>query len=784
MLELQFLAARVASRRLPVSTFVLALTCLVACLPASDAAAQTIDERIDALLSDMTLEEKIGQMTQVTLAVVAQEGSGPYDVRLDPAKLRTAIVDHHVGSILNVADHANTVEHWHELITEIQDVATNETRLGIPVIYGIDAVHGANYLTGATIFPHNLGLAATFDTSLARKAGAIAALETRISGVPWNFAPVLDLGRHPAWPRFYETFGEDVLLAGRMGAATVRGMQEDDLEGPDVVATTAKHYVGYSFPVTGKDRTTALIPELELREYFLPPFEAAIDAGVMTVMVNSGDVNRIPVHASRFLLTEVLRGELGFDGVIVTDWEDIIKMHRVHHTAANRMEATLQALDAGIDMAMVPNDFSFYEDALELVNEGAVTEERIDASVRRILRLKLELGLFDAPFPGEYTSSDVNTEAFEAVNLEAARRSMTLLKNEGGLLPLADGVRVLVTGPAANSMTALNGGWTYTWQGRDASRFPDDKPTLLEALRAQLGDEAVTYVEGPSFDGIGDEGTVSDAGAGGAPGTEAAIAAAVTAARDADVAIVAIGEDAYAETPGNIDDLSLPVVQRDLVTSVAATGTPVVVVLVEGRPRILEDAADAADAVLMAYWPGMQGGRAIADVLTGVVNPSGRLPFTYPRAPNALLPYDHPVSSSFGIWLSERNAFNPQWPFGAGLSYTRFVYDSLAISNDRIAPGEDLEVTVSVTNAGDRPGREIVLVYVADEFASVAPPVRRLRAFRPVDLQPGASQEVTFSVPASDLAFVGPANEWVLEPGTFRIEVGGLSAQFEVIAEE
>lgn len=742
---------------------VLFCTFLVVVVFHSPAAAQTMDERVEELLEQMTLEEKIGQMTQVTLAVVAEDGTGPYEVQLDPEKLRRAIVDYKVGSILNVADHANTVEHWHELITQIQDVATKETRLGVPVIYGIDAVHGANYLTGATIFPHNIGLAATFDTSLAREVGAITALETRLSGIPWNFAPVLDLGRHPVWPRFYESYGEDVLLASAMGAATVRGMQEDVIDGPDVVAATAKHYVGYSFPVSGKDRTTALIPERELREYFLPPFKAAIDAGIKTLMVNSGDVNRIPVHASRFLLTDVLRGELGFDGVVVTDWEDIIKMHRVHRTAPTVRAATLQALYAGIDVAMVPNDFSFYDDALALVEEGHVSEDRIDESVRRILKLKFELGLFDSPYPGDYSSADVNTPDFETVNLETARRSMTLLKNENGVLPLRADARVLVTGPAANSMTALNGGWTYTWQGQDASRFPEDKPTLLDALREHLGPDAVTFVEGTSFSESID------------------VDAAVSAARDADVAIVAIGEDAYAETPGNIDDLALPEVQRMLVTSIAETGTPVVVVLIEGRPRLLEDAAEAADAVLMAYWPGMQGGRAIADVLVGAANPSGKLPFTYPRGPNDLVPYDHPVSSSFNIWMSEQTGFDPQWPFGAGLSYTTFEYDDLQLASTALGMDDRVEVSVRVSNTGDRAGREIVLVYVADEFATVAPSVRRLRAFRPVDLDAGESRDVPFTIPVSDLAFVGPDNEWIVEPGAFRVEIGGLSEGFEVV---
>ncbi|QXD15450.1 glycoside hydrolase family 3 C-terminal domain-containing protein [Rhodocaloribacter litoris] len=741
------------------SAFLLTVVPVKAQVPAA------LTERVEELLKRMTLEEKVGQMTQLTLQAVARaqpaQGAGDRLVELDPEKLREVLVTYHVGSLLNVVDHAQPLAHWQRLITQIQDVATQATRLGIPVIYGIDAVHGANYLIGGTLFPHNIGLAATFDTSLAYRAGRITTFETRASGIPWNFAPVLDLGRQPLWPRFYETFGEDVLLASAMGAATIRGFQAVPPGGLAPVAACAKHYVGYSAPASGKDRTTALIPERTLREYFLPPFRAAVEAGVKTVMVNSGDVNGIPVHASRYLLTDVLRGELGFEGVVVTDWEDIVKLHTVHRTAASIKEATRQALEAGIDMSMTPYDVRFYHDVLALVREGVLSEERIDDSVRRILRLKFELGLFRDPYPPAVPEAAIHTADFEATALEVARRSLTLLENEGDLLPLRPGSRVLVTGPAAHSLTALNGGWTYTWQGRDASLFPG-KPTLLEALRERLGEERVVYVPGTTFDAVLD------------------LEAAAAVARTVDVAVVAVGEDAYAEKPGDLDDLALPEAQRALVQAVTATGTPVVLVLVEGRPRLLGRAADAATAVLMAYWPGMEGGRAIAEVLAGDANPSGKLPFTYPRHPHDLLPYDHPVSSSFNIWLNEQTAFRPQWPFGHGLSYTTFSYEDLRVERSTLSLTDTLYVHVTVRNTGDRAGWETVLLFVADEYASVAPPVRRLRAFRPVHLEPGQARPVTFSVPVHDLAFVGPENTRVVEPGTFRVEVGPLSDRFEV----
>jgi beta-glucosidase len=736
----------------------------VAAAAASPAAAQRRHDpatlaRVDALLARMTVEEKVGQMTQLTIGVVAAEGTPQRDsVRIDPAKLREALVDRHVGSLLNVVGGSLTLDGWHSLIGQVQDVATRETRLGIPVLYGIDFVHGANYTRGGTIFPHNLGLAATFDVDLARTAGEVTGDEALASGLPWNFAPVLDVGRQPLFPRFYETFGEDPLVTATLGAAAVRGMQRSGR-----VAATLKHYLAYSIPRSGRDRTPAAVTPREVREIFLPPFAQAVRDGARTVMVNSGEIDGEPVHASRYWLTEVLRGELGFDGVIVTDWEDIYFLHTRHRVAPTIKDAVRMAVDAGIDVSMSPSDYRFTDALIELVREGTIPESRLDESVRRILLLKVELGLLDAPRPDPTHRRLFATEASAGSAREAARRSITLLKNDGGILPLRRDARILVTGPAAASLTALNGGWTYTWQGTDASHFPEEPRTLLEAMLRRGRD--VRYVAGSGFTQAGDLG------------------AALDAARNADVVVVAVGEDAYSEWVGNIDDLTLPEPQLRLIEAVQAAGTPVVLVLVQGRPRVISRVADRARGIVMAYWPGMYGGDAIADVLFGEVNPSGKLPFTYPRHPNALATYDHrfteTTNNDFG---RGPGGFDPQWEFGHGLSYTTFAYRDLRLGSPSIGPADSLSVSVTVANTGQRAGRETVLVFTRQHYASVTPSMRRLRAFRTVELQPGESRELAFTLAADDLRFVARDGRRVLEPGAFDVMVGGLTATFQVNA--
>jgi len=713
--------------------------------------------RVDSLLAAMTLEEKVGQMTQLTVGVFAAEGSPQHDsIRLDVAKLRRGIVERHVGSILNVMGGALSVASWHEAIGQIQGVAMRETRLGIPVLYGIDFVHGANYTRGGTIFPHNLGMAATFDTALARRAGQITASEAVASGIPWNFAPVLDMGRQPLWPRMYETFGEDTYLTTVMGRANLEGMQEDGR-----VAATLKHYLGYGTPRSGRDRTPAYMTVREVRETHLPPFAAAVRAGARSVMVNSGEIDGEPLHASHYWLTDVLRGELGFTGVVVSDWADITRLNTIHHVAATEKDAVRMAIMAGIDMSMVPDSYRFADQLVELVREGAVPESRIDQSVRRILLLKAELGLFDRPTPDPAATARFATPQSAEVARQAALESITLLKNDGGVLPLRKEARILVTGPAASSLTALNGGWTYSWQGADAAQLPDGPRTLLEAMLRRGRD--IRYVGGAGFNDSID------------------VAAAARAARDADVAVVAVGEDAYAETPGNIDDLTLPEAQLRLVEAVAATGTPVVLVLVEGRPRIVSRVADRAKGVVMAYWPGMHGGEAIASVLFGDHNPGGKLPFTYPRSPNALTTYDHAYVESLTP-TGGPGGFNPQWQFGTGLSYTTFSYTNLRVGAKEIGPGGTLPVSVTVANTGRRAGQETVLLFTRQRYAAIRPPVRRLRAFQKLTLQPGESRTVTFALPTDDLRYVGRDGRPVLEPGTFDVMVGGQTASFDVVA--
>lgn len=712
--------------------------------------------RVEALLAAMTVEEKVGQMTQLTLVTVAAEGGPQRDsVRVDVAKLREAIVRRHVGSLLNVIGGSLTLEGWHRLIGEIQGTAMRETRLGIPVIYGIDFVHGANYTRGGTIFPHNLGMAATFNPALVRRAAEITADEAIASGLPWNFAPVLDVGRNPVWPRFYETFGEDPLVASALGVQAVEGMQRGGR-----VAATLKHYLAYSASRTGRDRAPVELSVRGVRENHLPPFAAAVRAGARSVMVNSAEIDGEPVHASRYWLTDVLRTELGFTGVVVTDWEDIYYLHTRHRVAPTIKDAVRMAIEAGIDVSMTPNDFRFTDALIELVRDGTIPESRIDQSVRRILTLKEELGLFDQPFPDATLRAGFATEASGEVARRAALESITLLKNEGGILPLRPDAKILVTGPAAQSMTALNGGWTHSWQGTDASGFAEAPRTVLEAVLRRGRD--VRYVAGGGFAEPGD------------------VAAAARLAAEVDVAVVVIGENAYAEGVGDVADLTLPEAQLRLVEAIQATGTPTVLVLVEGRPRIIRRVVDGARGVVMAYWPGMHGGDAIARVLFGEANPSGKLPFTYPRHPNELLTYDHKFTETLSPAFAGAG-FRPEWPFGHGLSYTTFAYRDLRLGAARMDTAGRMTVQVTVANTGGRAGEETVLLYTRQHYASVTPYTRRLRGFQKVSLAPGESRAVTFTLAADDLRHVGRDGRMVLEPGAFDVMVGGLTGTFRVV---
>ena len=726
--------------------------------------------RIDALVARMTLEEKVGQMTQLEIGMVTT--GSDQGIRIDPAKLEKAVVKYGVGSVLNVSGQALSVDAWHEIIRQIQ-AAAGRTRLKIPVIYGIDTIHGANYVLGSTLFPQEIGMAATWNPELMRRSQELAAMETRAAGIPWSFSPVLDIGRQPLWPRFYETFGEDPYLATVMGVAFVRGLEGDDLAAPTSVAASLKHYMGYSLPLNGRDRTPAWIPENYLREYFLPTFAAAVKAGARTVMVNSAEINGVPGHVNRHILTDILRGELGFKGFVVSDWEDIKKLVTQWKVAADEREATRMSVMAGIDMSMVPSDYSFADILVGLVKEGSVPMSRIDEAVRRILLVKFELGLFDRPGPDPSLKGSVGQNSSRDVALQAARESLVLLKNEGNLLPLARNRKVLVTGPTANSLVSLNNGWTYVWQGSEESLYPKDRPTILRALEGKFGAnlryEPGTRITRPA--GSNANGTPTDRD------EEVDIPAAVRAARDADVVVLCLGEGSYAETPGNLTDLNLPDPQLKLAEAIQATGKPVVLVLVEGRPRVINRIAEKSAAILLALNPGNEGGVAVADVLAGDYNPSGRLPFTYPRTPNGLVNYDHKLfeteATSFG-----NMAFNPQFEFGHGLSYTTYVYSDLRLERKTIPWNGQARVSVTVRNTGRRAGKETVILYVRDVVASLAPPGRRVRRFARVYLEPGESRALTFTLRPEDLSFVGADNRTVVEPGDFDVMVGGLTERF------
>ena len=706
---------------------------------------------VEKLLAQMTLKEKIGQMTQLEIGMVT-DGQDKA-IRINPEKLHKAVSEYGVGSILNVKDEALAPEKWHEIITAIQNEA-KKSRLQIPVLYGIDSIHGPNYIVGGTLFPQPLGMAATWNPELLLRGSQISAAETRKAGIPWSFSPVLDAGRQALWSRIYETLGEDSYLGSVMGVATVRGYEGSDISGPVHVAASLKHYMGYSFPTTGGDRSPALIPEITLREYFLPAFAAAVKAGAHTVMVNSSEINGVPGHANPYILKTILRDELGFEGLVVSDWQDIEKLVNVHHVAADEKDAARIAILAGIDMSMVPSDYRFSDVLLQLVQEGKVPQSRIDEAVRRVLYLKYELGLFDDPLRGMEAKTVVGSPESRKASLDAARESITLLKNDNRALPLGKTAHVLVTGPDADSLIPLDNGWSYTWQGDKLSAYPTDHATILKAIQEKIGADKVTYVPGSTFD------------------KEIDVEKAAAAAANVDAVVVCLGEWAYAETPGNIHDLTLPEAQLHLVRRLLEAKKPVILVLTEGRPRIIRPIVDPASAILMAYNPGNEGGHAIADILFGDVNPSGKLPVTYPRWPDQLFTYDHKTFEGDGPG-SAQNA--PQFEFGYGLSYTKFAYSSLQVNVD----GQKIQVAVTVENTGDRAGKEVVELYLHKRVASITPPLKRLKRFAKVSLQPGDSRHLTFELTPEDLSFIGFDNKRVVEPGTFDIHVAGLQQSFD-----
>jgi beta-glucosidase len=728
-----------------------------------------IDKKVEDLLKQMTLKEKVGQMSQIDLGTFVKrvDPHGPFYAPalvpnvLDKDSLQKYCVEYGISSIFNIGNQGYTVQKWYELVKEFQDYAVNKTRLHIPVLYGIDAIHGASLTVGATLFPQELAMASTWDPDLVEKEGEITAYEMRASNCPLDFGPGLDLGKHPLWSRLDETYGEDVLLAKTMGKKAVKGLEgkDNDISDKYRITSNLKHFIAYSFPVTGKDRTQAWIPEYYVREYFMPPFVEGINAGAHTVILNSSEINGIPVHSSKYWVTDVLRGELGFKGVIFSDWMDVEKLNNFHHVASTYKEAVKMAIDAGIDVNMVPYDNRFMDLLIQLVNEGKIKTSRIDESVRRILKLKYELGLFENPVrdPKEYP--DLGSEKFRKVALQSAQESMILLKNSNSTLPLPKTAKVLVTGPAANTMQALNGGWTYSWQGVAADLYASDKNTILESVQKKIGTDQVIYVKGSDFY-LANE-----------------INKAVEASKNVDYIILCLGEPPYAETPGFIEDLYIPDAQSDLAKAMAATGKPVILILSEGRPRLINKFENSMKAVLLSFLPGNEGGDAFADVLFGDFNPGGKLPISYPKYPNDLMNYDYKYSDLPDHFYGY-NGYQPQYPFGFGLSYTSFTYSDLKIQKDTIHFNDNIIITVNVKNTGKIVGQETVELFIRDLYAKITPPVKRLRGFEKVTLNSGEQKTVTFNLKTDDLKYVGIDNKWTTEEGDFEVHIDKLAGKF------
>lgn len=724
-----------------------------------DKSQSEIDKRVNEILATLTLEDKCGEMTQLNLDMVCV--GEPYNLekpdKLDAAKLKKVIVDLKVGSILNQGGQAYSREKWFEIINEIQRVATQEKKSKIPILYGIDAIHGVNYTTGNSLFPQQIGLAATWNPELAYEMGCISAYETRASNIPWTFSPVLDLGRDPRWPRQWETFGEDPLLASDMGEAIIKGYEGDDVSSSYNVASCLKHFLGYSVTLTGKDRTQAWVPERQMREYFLPSFQRAIEAGAKTVMVNSGEMNGIPVHANPEILTTLLRDELGFEGLVVTDWEDIKYLRDRHRVAKDYKSAIKMAIDAGIDMSMVPVDYDFPVLLKELVEAGEIKESRLDESVRRILKLKIQLGLFENPIMNFDDYPDFGSEKHATASLNTARESITLLKNENESLPLGK-ERILLAGPLTDNLNALIGGWGRTWQGVDTSFNNPTKKSIFQAFSESNKLEVIHHETSlnPDFKEI---------------------YKAVLKTKGVKTAVICIGEMPYTETVGDVEDMNLPEGQYELVKQISEAVDNLIIVLVEGRPRIISQIEPLSDAIIQAYLPGNEGSQAILDVITGEVNPSGKLPYTYPKYASSHATYDHKttdlVDPKFGF-----NAFQPQYEFGHGLSYTNFAYSNLTVSSDSIQCGDSLKVSIDVKNIGDLAGKEVVQLYVRDEIASISPPVKTLKGYSKIELIAGETRSVQFNLACEDLEFVGIQMDRITEPGDFTLMIDTLRKPF------
>ncbi|MDO7874509.1 glycoside hydrolase family 3 N-terminal domain-containing protein [Hymenobacter sp. ASUV-10] len=738
--------------------------------PTAELPAANFSPRVKQLLAQMTLEEKIGQMTQLDISTINTTGAAK-DVFLDSAKTTALVRDFHVGSFIN--GEAVPAAQWLRYSMALQRITMRESRLKIPMIYGIDHMHGASYVSGTAIFPHNINLGATFNPALAQQAARATVLESADLGHHWIFAPVQDLGVNVYWPRLYETFGEDPLVASRMGEAYVKEIQGNTEIAPYKVAACGKHFLGYSDPRNGWDRTNALIPAQRLQEFFRPPFQAIVDAGVKSVMINSGEINGEPVHASKAILTDLLRRQMGFKGVAVTDWEDINRLVRVQKVAESEKEATFMAIDAGIDVAMTPYNTNFCRIMKELVQEGRLTEARVTLSAGRMLQMKEDIGLFDNPMPRADRLSRVGDPALKAQAVEAARQSIVLLKNEQNVLPLLPSrmKRLLVVGPSAESRANLAGGWTLAWQGRPETGYSADIPTLVEALRKEYPGVQIETL--PYYDKTG----------------KLSLAGIEAAAKKADAVVLALGERPYTEGLGNASDLTLPEDQQQLVRTAQAGGRPTVLVMIGGRPNIIRSVADKASAIMWAGLPGFGGGTAIAEIISGKANPSGKLPFTYPLFAGHISNYHHDNNensldlSDFGVGFEQRGVKYKSTmltEYGEGLSYTTYAYSSLKLSDSVLTnPSARLRATVRVANTGSRAGQEAVLWFLTDEVGRITRPVRLLKHFEKQELATGQSREFTFDIDVMrDLSYPNGEGVAQLEDGWFTLRVGSQTARF------
>ena len=726
-----------------------------------------IEKKIEKTLAKMTLDEKIGQMLELNFDLM-----GTYDAnrkwKLNETVLDTLISKWKVGSILNApGTRASSVEQWQEWITLIQEKSMKY--LGIPDIYGLDHNHGVTYTQKGTLLPQPINLAASFNTELARTGAEICAYESRAGNCPWVYNPVTDLCRDPRWSRIWESFGEDPIVNARMAEAEIKGYQGEDPNhlGKYNVAACIKHYFAYGAPFSGKDRTPAYVSPQMLREKYFEPFKAAFQAGALTLMVNSGSINGMPVHASYEYLTKWVKEDLGWDGMIVTDWADINNLYTRERVAKDKKDAIRIAINAGVDMSMDPYSVDFCILLKELVQEGKVSQERIDDAVRRILRVKYRLGLFDQPNTGGKGYEKFGSQEHAEKALRSAEEGEVLLKNEGNILPLATGKRILLTGPNANQMRCLNGGWSYTWQGSNAEDLAEQYNTIYEAFCNKFGKENIILEQGVTYNERGAYWQENK------PEIEKAVAA----AEKADVIVACIGENSYCETPGNLTDLWMSENQRNLVKELAKTGKPIILVLNEGRPRLITDIEPLAKAVVHIFLPGNYGADALANLLAGDVNFSAKMPYTYPREINSLANYDYKVSEEVGTMAGAYNydaKVSLLWPFGYGLSYTTFEYSNLRADKSSFTANDVLTVSVDVKNTGTRAGKEAVLLYSSDLIASLTPDNKRLRDFQKIELQPGETKTVSFKLPAKSMAFVGADGRWTLEEGDFVLRAGSL----------